>query len=156
MRKAIKNAKAEQPSFKLISSGDFNATIGRDSYGNYAGVGQNNDHWPTITNGHNLLKLADALDLQISDTRFRTKNINRATYIAPGDRFSQRLVYFLVDNKCRKICTSLQSLPWSTWRQSRIRHRPPLTSTKTGFPYQKKPQNPSKPQETGAKIEAKY
>ena len=106
VEKAVAKAKSEQPSFKLVISGDFNATIGRDAIGGYSCIGRNNDPWPTNSNGRRLLEMAENLNLQILNTMFRTKNIHRTTFVAPGGRFCKRLDYFVTEDFVTKLATN--------------------------------------------------
>eukprot|EP00794_Sanderia_malayensis_P017859 gene17859-19639_t len=91
VEKFTAKAKNDEPSFKLLFSGDFNATIGRDSNDMHACIHLNNDPWPTNTNGRHLLQMAENLQLQILNTKFRCKNIHRMTYVTPGNRLRKGL-----------------------------------------------------------------
>ena len=58
LQKFIREVTKEHPDFKLVIGTDMNATIGNDSNGSWAYLGNNNDILPTNDNGTRLLKNA--------------------------------------------------------------------------------------------------
>ena len=95
--KAIEKVRQDNPSFKLIAPGDYNATIGRD-YTNrgYECIGTNNDKYETNNNGQLLIELATKQKAKLANSFFRSKRIHFNTFSCA--LYKKRLDYFMVDN----------------------------------------------------------
>ena len=91
LNKCIKNT---PPAYKQMLYGDFNATIGNESYNSWRCLGPTNNNLPTNDNGTRLLKFAENNHLRLENTiRPSTKgerHIN--TWVSPNG-FEKRLDY---------------------------------------------------------------
>ena len=80
LSKAIKLIKSTSPTFKLLIGADMNATIGKDSEGNWDCIGNNNDILPTNDNGLRLLNVCQEFQLHILNTLFETRKDTKQVY----------------------------------------------------------------------------
>ena len=113
LRKTIKIS-----SFKIVIGADMNATVGKDSEGEWPCIGRNNDELATNDNGSRLLNLCQELSLFPLNTVFQSKRIHRDTWYSPTG-FSKRNDYIIGEwyvKRFSKNCRvySKASLPYDS------------------------------------------
>ena len=118
LRKAIKTIRNKHPNFKIIIGGDMNATIGKDSEGEWPCIGNNNDDLPTNDNGTRLLSMCQEHSLFPLNTCYQTKRIHRDTWYSPTG-FSKRNDYIIGEWYIKRFSTNCRvyrkaSLPYDS------------------------------------------
>lgn len=92
--------------YKQIITGDFNATIGEESYGLWRCLGPANNKQPTNDNGQRLLQFTETHKLRLENSvRPSTKGDSKInTWISPK-RFEKRLDYVLTNKFTHRYAT---------------------------------------------------
>ena len=91
--------------YKPILGGDFNATIGNNSYGSWNCLGPTNHGEPdTNNNGNRLLSFAERNTLRLENTIRPSKPRLIKTWVS-GTGFEKRLDYFLTSSIMKKYVT---------------------------------------------------
>lgn len=112
LQKIVHKCKNEHPSFKVIVTGDFNATIGHDCDMNrWRSVGPFNDNNPTSFNGLRLIETAESEDLFLLNTMFATKSDEHRWSFVSNLGYKRRLDYILSDWYVKRSTTNCRVYP---------------------------------------------
>ena len=120
LHKEIERTKRENPSFKIIVAGDFNATIGVDCEpSNWRCVGQFHDPDLTSFNGSRLVETAEINNLFLLNTMFATKSDEHRWSFVSNLGYKRRLDYIMAEwyvKRATKNCRvyPMQSQPFES------------------------------------------
>ena len=81
-----------------IVLGDFNAKVGRENVF-HPTVGNFSLHDTTSDNGIRLVDFAAAKNMVVSSTRFRHKDIHKATWVSPDQRTRNQIDHLVIDGR---------------------------------------------------------
>ena len=81
-----------------IVLGDFNAKVGRENVF-HPTVGNFSLHDTTSDNGMRLVDFAAAKNMVVSSTRFRHKDIHKATWVSPDQRTRNQIDHLVIDGR---------------------------------------------------------